>query len=133
MSDKKILEALQICAAGCSKKCSYYEFDIEKCKSDLMDDALNLLNRQQADIERLKAILKINDEIIAEFEEQNELEIADGGASCHLCIKVHTDRAIKEFAEKLKAKAKSFLAADILGTDDIDELVEEMVGADSES
>ena len=62
MTDKEILEALQSCTNGCIKKCPYDEMslDYEKCMSDLMRDALDLINRQQAEIERLKQVARIN-------------------------------------------------------------------------
>ena len=109
-----------------------YHLPASKHKA-VIDEAIDLIKNQQAEIDRLKSIIKTNDEIIAELEEQQELdETADGGASCHLCIKVHTDNAIKEFAEKLKAKLVKY---DMYGTleisNDIDNLVAEMVGADN--
>lgn len=128
MTDEQIIKALEAHISQNCGDCSYDTNLTDMCVSPVMKDALDLIKRQQAEIDSLKRIVKHNDEIIAELEEQNELEVADGGASCHLCLKVHTDKAIKEFAEKLKAKRKT---KGEIWDSDIDNLVKEMVGADN--
>lgn len=79
MKKEEIKKWLKCCTMsnfriGC-KNCPYYQTD--KCNHDtLCEDALNLINEQEKEIERLKAVLEIEKK-----------------------------QAVKEFAEKLKAKA----------------------------
>ena len=103
MTDKEILEAVQNCANGCVKKCPYdeYTLDYEKCMSDLMEDALSLLNRQNAEIDRLQRKTKEQDEIIANsnfaefYIHKHSIESIEGYTSDIY------KRAIKEFKERL--------------------------------
>lgn len=64
MVDRDIMQAMQNCVNGCAKKCPYDEMSLayEKCMSDLMKDALDLLNRQNAEIERLQKTLEDSNE-----------------------------------------------------------------------
>ena len=67
-------------------------------------DAIDFINLQKAEIERLEA------EVDKQYE-QAEADIlanmADGGMSCHWCITEHKAEAIKEFAEAYKEQIKS--------------------------
>lgn len=131
MTDKEIIKALECCGKpvdenSCSE-CPYHCYE-EDCHK-LLPQAIDLINRQQAEIENyikvaeyqqnltLKKSFEIK-ELKAEIErleaeidkqyEQAKADIlgnmADGGESCHWCIDEHRKNAIKEFAEKLKAK-----------------------------
>lgn len=105
--DKDIIKALELCFAekGTKQtcgKCPYHKFG-ELCKVKRGRDTLDLINRQQAEIERL----------------QNEnKQFADIG-------KMYSEiksEAIKEFAERLKPKLSVYDEVYV------DNLVKEMVG-----
>lgn len=59
MTDEQIKKALEVCSMTnmtleC-KNCPYNTFNVRYCSIKLCEDALDLINRQQAEIERLKA------------------------------------------------------------------------------
>lgn len=65
MTDNKIIKALECCTktefiSDCAK-CEMLAFD---CKDTLIENALNLINHQKAEIERLENELKITREYI---------------------------------------------------------------------
>ena len=120
MTDNEIVKALECCdmAGGAfdCKKCPNFK-DFAECKESLSRCALDLINRQKVEIERLNGYLDV--------------------------ISYSTDKikaeAIKEFAERLKEKAcrisVSYKGEIIperteyhIGEVDIDNLVKEMVG-----
>jgi hypothetical protein len=91
MTDKAIIKALEYCSTG--EPCFFCFYQKQCEESDLAQHALDLINRQQAEIEELKA----------EYEKVYEQAEADilgnlpqGGASCHWCIDKHKEYAIKE-------------------------------------
>lgn len=109
MTDSEIIKALECClvTGQCKTGCFV---DVLECERVLFDAVKDLLKRQQAEIERLKAE---NAELEAEVEKQYEQaradilgNMADGGASCHWCIAEHKKNAVKDFAERLKARVK---------------------------
>ena len=51
MSDNEIINALELCNRGICKGCSFY--DVECCIAECRKEALDLINRQKAEIERL--------------------------------------------------------------------------------
>lgn len=85
MTDKEIMDAMYECSQGedahCSK-CVYAAYDF--CHMKLYKDALGLINRQQAEIERLE---KYNTDVAHR----------------------HYDDGIKEFAESLKKEIDNAL------------------------
>lgn len=97
MTDNEIIKALEICRNenGICSDCPYSD-DYTNCNTRIAKDVLDLINRQKAEIERLR-------------EETAEL-IDDRYATqllCHLIKKEDDTRnvrsdAIKEFAERLK-------------------------------
>ena len=58
MTDNEIVKALECCVIGYCRDCA---FDVEhfNCKNNLMNNALDLLSRQKAEIERYKGVIKI--------------------------------------------------------------------------
>jgi cell division septum initiation protein DivIVA len=129
MTDAEIIKALECCIPSYHKKCDNCAYSKNKshglsvrvCSEDMRQDALDLINRQKAEIERLET----------EYEsvyEQARADIlgnmADGGTSCHWCIEQHKAEAIKEFAKKVK---ELFADGDEV-IDEIDNIVKEMVG-----
>ena len=82
MTDNKIIKALECCGNivdSTCKGCVYHETYNASCVVRLMRDALDLINRQQAEIERLEA-------------QHREMCIG---------MKVLKKKAIEKFAERL--------------------------------
>lgn len=103
-TDDEVIKALEWCIQ--SESCEYCEYREKTNKVDvctIKQDALALINRQKAEIERLKYNLK------AVLEERAD----------------HTE-AIKEFAERLKLKFRIKYTHSKPCEDLIDNLVKEM-------
>lgn len=82
----------------------------------ILDDAIKIITGQKAEIERL----------------QKEV---DRLSECVLYHDGHVVDAIMEFAERLKMKAHSYFLADLIWIvefDDIDYLVNEMIGGEAD-
>ena len=113
MNDNEIIKALEICGNRVTgiecTECPYCRhFD---CGSDSTKDALALINRQKAEIEKKRQTIK---ELVAA---RKDLEIL----------------AIKEFAERLKENIVVYEGrygelAEVVDVDCIDDLVKEMAG-----
>ena len=65
LTDTEIKKALECCILGDCQGCFYGDTDQRHCKDDLMQYALDLINRQEeeneslkAEVERLKGIIK---------------------------------------------------------------------------
>ena len=54
--DNNIIKALECCILGDCQGCFYGDTDQRHCKDDLMQNALELINRQKAEIERLEFV-----------------------------------------------------------------------------
>ena len=118
MTDNEIIKALEYCMYDdydYCKECMYREN--KPCQENLIRDALCLINRQKAEIERLRYNLK------AVLDERAD----------------HSD-AINEFAERLKENKididVSFgygreVYTEAVAVIEIDNLVKEMVGEDN--
>lgn len=118
MIDNEIIKALEHCysheslddCGDCplTKMCNEDPFYTDKI-------SLDLINRQKAEIERLSQIIKDSHSICEDCKEKYAEEIE--------YIKAD---AVKEFAERVKAKATSDLVVVHINT--IDKIVKEMVG-----
>lgn len=105
MTDNEIIKALERCSTNYNcGDCPYY-CNAEDCPDPLMNDALDLINRQKAEIERLKKEVEdkeraYNDEFCLRKEWQSK------------CRELLKDKqttkfeAIKEFAERLKEEMR---------------------------
>lgn len=127
MSDKHIIKALECCTGANAKMCGVCPLGRHQdCEYVLQDEALALLKRQQAEIERLEGFAT-NMEYCAN----------------HALDKIEKEKreAIKDFAERLKAKVtyfeyrledgdELFKAVEL---DAIDAIVEEMCGENEEN
>ena len=122
MTDEQIIKALERCFSRGFDESTCYECPFytatAKCTEDLRDSALDLINRQKAEIRQLK-------------KEQSRALNCVVGPLVKNTIKTAKKSAIKEFAERLKETAYSH--SDISGyqsivvdADTIDNLVEEM-------
>lgn len=113
MTDNEIIKALECCTktefiSDCAK-CEMFAID---CKDILIENALDLINRQKAEIESLK-------------HRKTELQIRNQE------LQHAKSEAIKEFAERLKkldVNTRMLYSSVVyeLGEDDIDTLVKEM-------
>ncbi len=126
MTDNEIIKALECCADEYIHSCDYCPFEKE-CSGDnlnLVKFALDLINRQKAEIEKLDAE---NDCLVKKLDKQ-----------CDECVEFNTSqarkKAIKEFAERLKKKMV-FETSYLLGIPyyritekRLNDLVKEMVG-----
>lgn len=96
MTDNEIVKALECCIGCDCKHCPYYDGDTDNeaalCKDRLIMDALNLVNRQKAEIEEHKRAFET---ILKEVRAARALYIEDIGKA--------RAEAIKEFAKRLKA------------------------------
>ena len=54
MTDNEIIKALECCFDGYCEACAFDDDLNLKCKDNLIENALNLINRQKAEIERLQ-------------------------------------------------------------------------------
>ena len=142
MTDNEIIKALECCKKAklnqdcLDLKCPFstkYGCNIDS--EDLRNEALDLINRQKAEIERLQSILlKFMDEV-AKWEEKKGIDVSelplipicDEGRDI---IDHYRAQAIRQFAERLKEKAWHGMweATNHVDVDDIDNLVKEMVG-----
>lgn len=128
MSDKKLTDSEIIKALGdclhrscnvCIRRPEEYGATERQCSRGLMKDALSLINRLQAENERLKDTL--NATIAGQETLQRYITTAKA-------------EAVKEFAERLKEKYKPYV---ILGSEvaeiEIDNLLKEMLGENNET
>lgn len=128
MTDKDIIKALEICRNenGMCSDCPYSD-DYTNCNTRIAKDVLDLINRQKAEIEKLKALaengasaIDTNNRLVQKFAE------------------IKTE-AIKEFGKRLKSRINDsvfnywnnntggyYLAEDVPA--EIDNLIDEMVG-----
>lgn len=117
MTDTEIIKALECCCKnnnceGCPL--DYLTFS-SQCASELAVKSLDLINRQKAEIERLKKLLE------------------EADVNYNKCAKRFYKEAIKEFAYRLKQKSEYYENGQgwegrICYEDDIDKLLKEMVG-----
>ena len=119
MTDNEIIKALE----DKTHKAEYSWVDSSYCDVEvsLLKNALDLINRQQAEVERLQ---KGNDELGKAIAGAYEL-------NCFLeaTRKIVRVEAIKEFAERLDKKTIATAEyCDVVLGQDIDNLVKEMVG-----
>lgn len=108
MTDSEIIKALECCKYEYDTKCElccYNVYSRTGCRSELRRNALDLINRLQAEIERLKAW-------------ENLLK-----AEKHSLIK---SEAVKEFATKLKGGVPQ--ETGVIRCSNINNLVKEMAG-----
>ena len=91
MNDEEIIKALECCTED--EDCAHCPSikEMPYCSNDIMVGALNLINRQQAEIERLKNEIQTTKDAYTMLQTKNEI------------IK---SEAIKEFEDRLKNKIK---------------------------
>ena len=125
LKDEEIIKALEHCSSsdlGECRNCPFYE----QCENDeqLVKYALDLINRQKAEIERLKQNLEEAHIDIKEHFTTFQIEQAEE-------LKKVKSEAMKEFAEKLKKISRIYLnrkgmLTHAVSLEEIDNLVKEM-------
>lgn len=121
MTDNEIIKALECCKRD---DCDCCPNDFGNCYSNLAGYSLDLINRQQAEIERLEKDSKRLKKVQMQLDDAMKM---------YSTIKAE---AVKEFAERLKER--KYQSSDwshgehpfVVEESDIDNLVEEMVGAE---
>lgn len=124
MTDAEIKKALECCILGDCQGCFYGDTDQRHCKDDLMQNALDLINRQEEEIERVKDMVAQNEGVLPRYENLIKAE------------------AYKEFAEKVHCICLKTINNPWMATvypaswidayeqfdKEVDDLLEEMVG-----
>ncbi|MEE1239285.1 MAG: hypothetical protein UHO61_05115 [Acutalibacteraceae bacterium] len=160
LTDSEIKKALECCSKKNCKQCPNFSEDIE-CSEKLINLTLDLITRQQAELENLKVelqsmrgaanSLKMHyEEAQAQIERLKKTEIEIDDFCRRLCrmrmlngnaiasyedlqnyIQQEKSEAVKEFAARLKEKRKKAITCEVVIVDDIDNLAKEMVGDDN--
>lgn len=128
MTDNEIKKALQIhIFRGDCKECAYAKFPVGTCEKEMHKDALDLINRQNKEIERLT------------FERDNEhrcyLRICDDIKQAIIRNTTARAEAVKEFAERLKKDRYvifNSMYSDFWFSEAIDNLVKEFTEGKNE-
>lgn len=120
ITDEEIIQTLECCKNCCCKQCDE-EPDFQK--------AINLINRQKVEIERLKECPKC----VYEYDGNITEYCVQGPCSNFKTVKQIKSEAYKEFTERLKKKSfktiRNYgLTKDVVEVCDIDNLLKEMVG-----
>lgn len=125
MTENEIIEALECCRGDYSTDCDNCPNEKTCDEIDVVSSAIDLINRQRSEIERLQ---------------RKVLMLYPEGSPCSMQVEV-SDRlereikheAIKEFAERLKEKAMTkWDYADAVDVDDIDNLVKVMTEVEND-
>lgn len=134
-TDEEITKALQCCSEPCAEcdECPLYCIGANCSSFELQRYALDLINRQKAEIEKLKS----KNEILS-YNADNAFQ--EGLNECRELFEPEIKfEAYKEFAERIKMSIKAnvveTLCNDVKGVynaeyvlDDIDNLLKEIVG-----
>ena len=156
MTDNEIIKALECCVYRSCNECIRQPIEYGRterdCKTGLMKCALSLINRQKAEIERLrdevskarrKALLEASSKFAGHSDYHGDtilcklICMAEGkevGVAKPLDKSEIKAKAIKEFAERLKDMHKhntTSVVSLVTVFDNINSLVKEMVGADN--
>jgi hypothetical protein len=126
MTDNEIIKALESIASAsigdCQRDCAFYDGKVHFCGGIVAKHSLDIINRQKAEIERLRTA---TEEAIACYNRMESLY----RIKC-VELKVAKAEAIKEFAERVRELTKKTAFADCWSEggflDSIDNLVKEM-------
>ena len=138
MTDNEIIKALECCCSAQVNACDDCPF-YERCYNNnerLEKEAIDLINRQEAENERLQNILICFMDALGKVRKVDDIdEISLIPLMSELNKQYRSElkaEAYKEFAERLKAKSDSrFDYSELvfeISEEDIDNLVKEMVG-----
>lgn len=114
MTDMDIIKGFECCVQvtpGICKRCPYHNKIFTRCSKMLMQDALNLINRQKTEIEELTEKHWNECRQIAHYDNESTL-FADLGK---LYSEIRIE-AVKKFAEALKAELKNLSKVHLFGS-----------------
>lgn len=120
MTDEQIITRLECWprrVTNCEERVYYYTAGYRMCNADLINGALDLINRQKKDIERLNNYK----ELYEDLKEENLETIRCIKQS----IKSARAEAVREFAEKVKYYADGYNWLEMTCSQ-VDEIVKEM-------
>ena len=139
-TDEQIIKAMR-CVIGNGVNCSECEYQkalpFPSCRRMCAKNALDLINRQKAEKERLedenytlKNKIEIRDNLIEQLGSDIDIKY-NTIYTMREKLKNSKSEAIKEFAERLKEKADDYVLAEgefetMIFENDIDDLVKEM-------
>lgn len=135
MTDNEIIKAMQ-CVIGnevlCSE-CTYQKvLPFPSCRRKCAKNALDLINRQNAEIDRLKDLITYQKQKIKEIEQKYNQAVDDMFGLIETTrneIAEAKTEAIKEFIDELKNRVvNKYEYTDIRVFKEIDNLVKEMTG-----
>lgn len=134
-TDKDIISSLEVIATTCNcNECKIHsgKWGTCNCSETTANAALDLINHQKAEIERLKECPKC----VYEYDGETTEYCVQGPCSNFKTVEQIKSEAVKEFAERLEEKSfQSFgnygITRDVVEVCDIDNLVKEMVGEDN--
>ena len=122
LTDSEIVKALGCCNKNDCRTCPYGKYNVTGwcCMPKARKDALDLINRLQAENERLKSHIQEGIDLAKQIPEMLALTKAE---------------AYKEFADKFKKKLSRKYTTSLwkVYCEEIDNLLKELVGEDSES
>jgi hypothetical protein len=115
LTDNEIIKALECCGAGkyhclgelCPKFRDNATTTVSECREVLMKDTTDLINRQKAEIERLKSDLTLKtydyEHLLMKCKEIQAISSSRKDRLMQIVVKLQTARveAIKEFVERL--------------------------------
>ena len=128
MTENKMTESEIMKALECHKEreidtcsdCPY--FNVDGCGYELSGYALDLINRKNADIERLSVVAHLGNMRANDYR-----VMRDRAFKAEAEIEAARAEAIKEFAERVKAKAiQKFDWNEYVEVEDIDQIAKEM-------
>lgn len=126
MSDEDIKKALKYCFNGECEFCPY-RGDKFFCFDKVKEEALDLINRQQAEIERYEKESNEQFDKMKLLDDRTKQRYAELFEEAKEFVRTE---AIKEFAERLKAKVDPNWDNSV-DVEDIDNLLAEMVGGEN--
>ena len=100
MTDNEIIKALECCAKLTCSECPYYEKKHIHCR-ELRKLALDLINRQKAEIERLKFRKCLYSGLYSEYDIKQIRDCTQGECFHRESEELVRIEAIKEFAKKI--------------------------------
>ena len=131
MTDNEIIKALEYCQSETTENCNKCPLVFKgACQQECLRKAFDLINRQQAEIEKQRIMLEAIEDAVNPLPFETDYDKS---------IKQAKSEAIKEFAERLKAKSSCCVASQngqelyetksyTIKAIEIDNLVKEMVG-----
>lgn len=96
MTDNEIIKALEYCQSETTENCNKCPLVFKgACQQECLRKAFDLINRQQAEIEKQRIMLEAIEDAVNPLPFETDYDKS---------IKQAKSEAIKEFAERLKAK-----------------------------